>query len=634
MAKAKRPLIDKNVVKFINNNFDKKDRKKDDSLHFEWFANTMHVWHCSSVFFNADTKIGKKMALGHSEGCDAFFIAVNNHERIYSLNDNTQDVVEYLKTNGRSITFHFIQTKRQNYIEWLNYLNLFEIPLKIWKGLEFDKSHKFLKDIQDFIDIITNEDDAILKKLEHKIEITFYTICDSSYITDQEQKNWKANIESKITELSEWFSKDKIKTQIRGSEFLNDIYEKLNSNEYELTINKNNVIRVDSEKYLIGYITAKELLNGISTTIDGERTLYLDVFKNNIRLYLGNETTVNKGIEKTLKHEPEKFHLYNNGLTITTKSIEDNSKNFIIKPVNIVNGCQTANSIYNVSCSEPNFPESNVKIPVRIIVAQEAEFEDITIRTNTQNGLDTKDLISINSIQKDIEYEFSQKLFLGKQFYYKRQKSNEDISDDVDYIIQIDDILRAVFSTLMLIPNKVSGYFDKTTAKYIDQVFDENFIKLYTLLTVLYKSVEEYVENNKPSHNRLKFHICYLVYKVANRDEDLLVVESFLRDKDKEEEEYPDEKISEIKSLVNTIYSNIYQSIKDETVFNNVVKYVTNKIDTNYSILLDTSTKEKEKILYTAVEKLPRIRVTPIFENFKDIFIEDYSSILNNNAPN
>lgn len=31
MSKPKTPLIDKNIEKFINNNFDKKDRRKSDS---------------------------------------------------------------------------------------------------------------------------------------------------------------------------------------------------------------------------------------------------------------------------------------------------------------------------------------------------------------------------------------------------------------------------------------------------------------------------------------------------------------------------------------------------------------------------------------------------------------------------
>jgi len=264
MAKAKRLLIDKNIEKFISNNFDKKDRKKAPSLHFEWFANSMHIWHCSSKFFNSDTKIGKKMTLGNSEGCDAFFISVNNYEKIFTLNDDIDEVLDFLKKEGKLITFHFIQTKHSTNIGWAQYLHLFEIPLKIWNGLDFDNSQKYLKSVQEFIDTITDDTDDALKKIEHRIEITFYTVSETSYIEELEKKSWKTNIDAKIAELSKWFSKDNIKTNIRGCEFLNEIYEKLNSNEYELIVDKNNVIAINTDKYLIGYITAKELLNCIS----------------------------------------------------------------------------------------------------------------------------------------------------------------------------------------------------------------------------------------------------------------------------------------------------------------------------------------------------------------------------------
>ena len=92
----------------------------------------------------------------------------------------------------------------------------------------------------------------------------------------------------------------------------------------------------ESNNYFLGYLTAEELLNCIApiNSSDAKRKLDPDVFKNNIRLYLG-ATSVNKNIEKTLLAEPHQFHLYNNGLTITTKTIDtSNISNYKISPVN------------------------------------------------------------------------------------------------------------------------------------------------------------------------------------------------------------------------------------------------------------------------------------------------------------
>ena len=635
MAKPKKSIIDKNIEKFINENFDRKDRNKDASKHFEWFVNSMHICFYSSIFFNSDSKIGKKIGLGSSEGGDAFFASINNFQKIYSLNDDVDEIISYIKdpkNEVKSITFHFIQAKKVENIGWNQVLHLFEIPYKIWDGGAFDKSQPLLIKVQEFIDSITDENDEILKKITHKIEIIFYTIKDAENI-DKLKKDWETNINGKIGQLKRWFDKDNIVFDVRGYDFLNSVYQKVNSNEYELNVSKNNIKEI-GDNYLIGYITAKELLDCIAPIIAEEkRTLYTDVFKNNIRLYLGNETSVNRGIEKTLKEESHKFHYYNNGLTITTLSInKDNSKNYSIKPVNIVNGCQTANSIYNVASSTPSLPIEDIKIPVRIIQTEsEEDYNNITIRTNNQNGVDIQDLISITEIQKELESKFGKLTVFDKQFLYKRQKTQED-SFDVDFIVQIDDILRASFSTIMLIPNKVSGYFDKTTAKYIEYIFDEILIDIYIRATVLLKFIEEKIEDDNLEFARLKYHILYLMYKFLNKGIETGKLEEFIRNKVSDQDE---EDIRSVEEVSKTILCNLNKILyNDATKFNNLFSFIIKKITDNYSQFLDLSTKAKEKILYKAVEKLPRGRTTPVFENFEQVFTENIDDVLNNTTEN
>jgi hypothetical protein len=84
MAKAKTPMIDKNVEKFISNNFGKKEIKKHDSYKFELFVNSMHIWQCSSPMYNANNAIGKDMSLGTAQGGDAFFISINNFDAVFT----------------------------------------------------------------------------------------------------------------------------------------------------------------------------------------------------------------------------------------------------------------------------------------------------------------------------------------------------------------------------------------------------------------------------------------------------------------------------------------------------------------------------------------------------------------------
>ena len=178
-------------------------------------------------------------------------------DRIQYQNDDIDDIMTFLKQNGKTITFYFIQTKKTENINWASFLNLIDVPLTIWRGNEFPKSQPHLKKIQDFIDEVT--DDSL--KITHKIAILFYTNKNKNDI-EQLKNDWSVNINNKKTELAEYFSKSNIEIEFRGSDFLNDTYEKMMSNDYELSISRNEVIATEDKHYLVGYFTAKELLDG------------------------------------------------------------------------------------------------------------------------------------------------------------------------------------------------------------------------------------------------------------------------------------------------------------------------------------------------------------------------------------
>lgn len=622
MPKPKTTLIDKNIKQFINNNFDKKDREVDQYILFEWFVNSMHIWHTSSQLYNGIKNIGQKVSL--EENCpsgDAFYITVNDNEKLYTLQDDIDDVIKYLKDNGSKITFYFIQTKKTEKIKYGDFLTLIDLPLSIWKGHTITDVR--LKKIEDFINKITDENDEKLGKIKHEIVILFYTNKNNIGL-EELKKQWETNINNKKSELAEYFSSKAITISFRGSDFLNNTYEKMISNEYQLSISKNEVIITDDKKYIIGYFTAKELLDAIAPINNDSRVLYQDVFKNNIRLYLG-QNDINKNIEKTLLEKPEKFHLYNNGITITTKEIkDDNSRNYIISPVNIVNGCQTANSIFNV-CNNPNFNSSNIKIPVKVIVAQDLEYEQIAIYSNTQTGIDAKDLFSINSIQKELQEKFNTTKFMNKTFYYKRQKAENIEKPGCDFIVQIDDILRSAFSTLMLIPNKVSGYFDKTTSKYLNSIFNENFIDIYLKTTVLLKLIEEILKDKYSQHIRLKYHILYIIYRIIMRNDSYRKnIETFFREPDDREQLLEEQNLDESISKINNSLDLILLS---ENNFNKLIEYIIQNFEQKYPDFFNIVDKRTEKILYTFVEKLKYVQNISLSE-FDSTFTKTIDEII------
>ena len=622
MPKPKTTLIDRHIKDFITSNFDKRDREQPPSVLFEWFVNSMHIWHTSSQLYNGIKNIGQKISLDDS--CpygDSFYITINNNEKLYTLQDDIEEIIKYLKDNGKKITFYFIQSKKTDTIDLGEFFKLVELPLNIWKGQEIRDAR--LKKVEDFINQITNEDDVSLNKINHEIVLLFYTNKNKNAI-DQLNKTWETIINNKKSELAEYFSPQSIKIEFRGSDFLNNTYEKLVSNDYQLSINKNEVIFTDDRQYLIGYFTAKELLDAIAPINNDSRVLLQDVFKNNIRLYLG-QNDINKNIEQTLLKEPKKFHLYNNGITITTKEIKtDNSKNYTISSVNIVNGCQTANSIFNV-CNKSNFDSSEIKIPVKIIVAQDSEYERITIYSNTQTGIDAKDLFSINIIQKELQEKFNSTVFINKTFYYKRQKAEHVDNDDANFIIQIDDILRAAFSTLMLIPNKVSGYFDKTTSKYLNTIFNEDFIDIYLKTTVLLKLIEDFLKEKYPDQIRLKYHILYIVYRIIVKEKETrLKIAAFFKEPDDREQLLKEINLEESISIINKALDRI---LSTEEKFNKLVNFVINTFREKFPAFFEITDKKTEKILYTFVEKLKYVQNVSM-QDFDDAFSKKIDEII------
>ena len=70
------------------------------------------------------------------------------------------------------------------------------------------------------------------------------------------------------------------------------------------------------------------------------------LYEKNVRRWLGIRGRVNKAIQQTLKVAPERFGLYNNGITIVVADFtphEDGTLE-LIEPY-VVNGCQTTRTI-------------------------------------------------------------------------------------------------------------------------------------------------------------------------------------------------------------------------------------------------------------------------------------------------
>jgi hypothetical protein len=132
-----------------------------------------------------------------------------------------------------------------------------------------------------------------------------------------------------------------------------------------------------------------------------------------VRKFLGNKRKVNKGIEATIENHPERFGLYNNGITIVAEEVTKISTDelTLTNPF-IVNGCQTTRSIWSVLQRKLNSggtapkesqreweSKLNAAVVITKIVVVGTEGEELltetTRFTNSQNAVGEKDFIAL-----------------------------------------------------------------------------------------------------------------------------------------------------------------------------------------------------------------------------------------------
>ena len=202
------------------------------------------------------------------------------------------------------------------------------------------------------------------------------------------------------------------------------------------SVNKGTILNINTEGYkLENVIDARYVL----TPIVSVYRLYRDsiekgypIFDKNIREYLGNKG-VNKSIYQTLLDEEDRknFFYYNNGITVIcdrmTKIVTqptDYNMNaaFTIDNPQIVNGCQTVNSIYEALKNidpdnlEKNFKDTFVMLKILEINREDSGddklYKDIVKYTNSQNSIDEKTFVANTDTFIRLQNEFEAKGFL------------------------------------------------------------------------------------------------------------------------------------------------------------------------------------------------------------------------------
>lgn len=281
----------------------------------------------------------------------------------------------------------------------------------------------------------------------------------------------------------------------------------------------------------------------------------------NVRGFLG-ETKYNKNIIETLKTEPTKFFMYNNGLTITAENIESDLINagrkakIKIENFQVVNGGQTLRSIHKFNSQDKdnlhNFL-SNCEILIRIFKTGNTTglINKIAEYTNSQNAISVIDLKSLAIEQIQIEQ------FLDENnIIYARKIGDTGISSSRSYEHKITmEKFAQILYALKGFPEKVSNQKKAIFEKHYNSVFGEANFKIEESAKIVkryyeIKKVYETTSKKFQSSDQKIFYIFYLdQFFDSNTKKEIDFLEETLREYkiDNEEEISPARKLIQTK---------------------------------------------------------------------------------------
>ncbi len=137
------------------------------------------------------------------------------------------------------------------------------------------------------------------------------------------------------------------------------------------------------------------------------------IYEKNVRRFLGGRGKVNKSMQETLRDAPERFGLYNNGITVVASDWKENGNAIELIEPYIVNGCQTSRTIWEVfnryyraggTGVNPEVEAWKARATdgavvtkiVKVGAGGEQMLQAITRYTNSQNAVREKDFLALS----------------------------------------------------------------------------------------------------------------------------------------------------------------------------------------------------------------------------------------------
>lgn len=280
-------------------------------------------------------------------------------------------------------------------------------------------------------------------------------------------KNVLEHFQRELTESDDFPAEihivDEDKMRLRFDMALDRVDPKIN-HQLELENGKYMDMKLDGTNCIVAAIPLKECIKfpGIK---DGT------LFQKNVRQALGNNNRVNKGMKETI-YGPSSgdFFFMHNGITATCDNVRISDNQLSVENLNVVNGCQSLNTMY--SCSEQVNRLEEAYVMFRFYEVPQRERTDrISISTNSQSTVKPRDLRSndlrVVGLKNAYEHRYPNGYFKTKRG--EVAPAEKDKTQEVD-LLDLGKYLIAWHSQRPNVSYSETKIFDR----YFEQLFRRN----------------------------------------------------------------------------------------------------------------------------------------------------------------
>ncbi|RUR75709.1 AIPR family protein [Chlorogloeopsis fritschii PCC 9212] len=428
--------------------------------------------------------ISGKIGGGDDGGIDGFFTFINGE--ILDKDTNLNEFKRY-----PTIELFLIQSKRSPSFSETAVEHVIRSGMNIF-NLQKDISILQKNYNAELIDKISSFREAYLQLISIHPSLKINYIYASKGDTTNIHRKVYNSAENLKETVQSYFRGAIVNTQFIGARELIDASRLEKNYNLKLKFIENYISR--SEDNYIVLATLKDYYNFVT---DENNELRQYIFTFNVRDYQGN-VEVNKDIQKTLESDNAlDFWWLNNGITILSSKATVAGKIISLDDVQVVNGLQTTNTIYNYikHRSEDNDKDKNRSILIRIVATNDTESINRIIKaTNFQTPIPPASLKATDPIQSDIE-----NYFLSKGWYYDRRKNYyKNMGKPIDRIISISYLAQAVMAIVLREPNisrSRPSSIIKTDSDYKRVFKEKSNLQVYMFCVEVMKQVESFIRS-------------------------------------------------------------------------------------------------------------------------------------------